>query len=53
MLTKTFTYMNITTLNVKPIERVSSYKYLGFWLNDKLCFKKHIDEMKSKTGIFK
>ena len=48
--------MNITTLNGAAIKSVSSYKYLGFWLDDKLCFKKHINELtkslKAKLAFF-
>lgn len=33
------TEMNITSLNGTPTKRASSYKYLGFWLDDELCFK--------------
>ncbi len=44
-LTNSSTEVNITTINETPVERVSSYKYLGFWLDDKLCFKKHINEL--------
>ena len=44
--------VSITTFNGTPIERVSSYKYLGFWIDDELYFKKRIDEMtKSRKGI--
>lgn len=41
---------------MEKIETVSFHKYLGFWINDKLCLKKHIDEMtkslKAKLAFF-
>ena len=38
----------IKTLKESHIERVSEYKYLGIWLDDKLTFKLHIDTLASK-----
>ena len=40
---------SISTLNGTPIERVSNYKYLGIWMDDKLSFKIHIPELTKKT----
>ena len=39
---------DIFTKNKSIIERVSEYKYLGIWLDDKLTFKYHIDVLTSK-----
>ena len=43
-------YSNLCIKTVKEaqIERVSKYKYLGIWLDDKLTFKFHIDTLASK-----
>uniref|UniRef100_A0A3B3TFJ6 Reverse transcriptase domain-containing protein n=1 Tax=Paramormyrops kingsleyae TaxID=1676925 RepID=A0A3B3TFJ6_9TELE len=38
----------ILTENGAPIERVSSYKYLGIWLDDKLSFGVHIESLLKK-----
>ena len=35
----------ILSLNNVPLERVCSYKYLGFILDDQLNFNKHVNEM--------
>ena len=35
----------IYTLNGAEIGGVSIFKYLGFWIDDKLCFMKYINEM--------
>ena len=47
---KTVDYSNLCIKTVKNtlIERVSEYKYLGIWLDDKLTFKFHIDTLASK-----
>ncbi len=37
--------MTITTLNRTVIESVSTYKYHGFWIDNKVSFKKHITEL--------
>lgn len=34
-----------TSLDGSRINHVSAYKYLGIWLDDKLSFKMHIDEL--------
>jgi hypothetical protein len=28
-------------------DRVPAYKFLGIWIDEKLSFKKHIDELRS------
>ena len=33
------------TINFKPIDKVSSFKYLGLWLQENLKFNKHISEL--------
>ena len=38
----------ISSVNGSMIERVSEYKYLGIWLDDKLSFKFHIVDLVSK-----
>ena len=43
-----FNYVNITTLAGSNIERVTEYKYLGIWLDDKLTFKSHINKLVGK-----
>ena len=40
-----FSNLLITTTNGSNIERVSEYKYLGLWLDDRLNFKYHIDKL--------
>jgi hypothetical protein len=35
-------------LNSQRIERVDSFKYLGFWIDEKLNFQKHVNQIKSK-----
>lgn len=44
------TQPKITTQN-KQIEVVSSYKYLGFLLDNKLTFKLHIEQLKKKLRL--
>ena len=39
---------NLYTIEGVPIEKVSNYKYLGVWIDDKLSFKKHISELITK-----
>lgn len=50
------TDITISTLCGSEIERVGSYKYLGIWLDEKLAFNVHIDQLlkklKSKLGFF-
>ena len=43
-------YSNLCIKTVKgaQIERVSEYKYLGIWLDDKVTFKFHIDTLANK-----
>ena len=43
-----FSNLRITTTNGSSIEKVSVYKYLGIWLDDKLTFKHHIDNLVTK-----
>ncbi len=43
-----FTKLLILTTDGSLIERVSDYKYLGLWLDEKLSFKTHIDCLASK-----
>ena len=38
----------ITTADGTPLERVSCYKYLGIWIDDKLSFKSHVAELLKK-----
>lgn len=35
--------LSIDTITGTQIEKVSSYKYLGVWLDQSLCFKTHIE----------
>ncbi len=42
------TDLTITTLNGSFIERVSSYKYLGIWMDERLAFDIHIDKLLKK-----
>ena len=46
----TVDYSNLCIKTVKDtlIERVSEYKYLGIWIDDKISFKFHIDTLASK-----
>uniref|UniRef100_A0A8C6V4C6 Reverse transcriptase domain-containing protein n=1 Tax=Neogobius melanostomus TaxID=47308 RepID=A0A8C6V4C6_9GOBI len=48
--------LNIHTFDGTVIERVSSYKYLGFWLDEKLTFKTHVSKLcrslKSKLSFY-
>ena len=41
----------IVTLNNKVIERVATYKYLGFFLEENLSFKHHIECLTKKLRI--
>ena len=43
-----FNTVNITTLTGSNLERVTDYKYLGIWLDDKLTFKSHINKLVGK-----
>lgn len=47
---------NISTTDAKCIELVSSYTYLGIWLDEKLSFKTHFDNLvkrlKVKLGFY-
>ena len=38
----------ITTVDEININRVSCYKYLGFWIDDRLSFKTHVAELLKK-----
>ena len=38
----------ITSANGTQIERVPAYKYLGLWLDQKLTFQLHIDQLAAK-----
>ena len=42
---------SILSLDGKSIERVSSYKYLGIWIDDKLSFKVHINTLVKKLKV--
>lgn len=46
----------ISTLDGTFLERVTSYKYLGIWLDDKMSFNVHIDKLlkklRPKLGFF-
>ena len=35
-----------------PIERVTSYEYLGIWIEDKLLFNVHIANLVRKIGFY-
>jgi len=39
----------LLSLDGKSIERVSSYKYLGIWIDEKLSFNEHISVLEAKT----
>lgn len=41
----------ILSLDGKSIERVSSYKYLGIWIDDKLSFNEHITALVKKLKV--
>ena len=41
----------VLTLDGSHLERVTSYKYLGIWLDDKLSFGVHVDSLLKKTQI--
>ena len=43
-----FESLLITTADGSPIEKVSEYKYLGIWLDEKLSFKTHVDSLATK-----
>ena len=44
-----FTQTSFTIkLNDQLIERVSDFKYLGFWIDEELKFNRHIEHIKSK-----
>ena len=43
-----FNGLNISTADSSIIERVTEYKYLGIWLDEKLTFKSHVDKLVSK-----
>ena len=40
--------LHIATLTGQSIEKISEYKYLGIWLDQKLTFKFHINTLVSK-----
>lgn len=40
--------MHISTVQEFIIERVTEYKYLGIWIDDKFTFKFHIDNLVNK-----
>lgn len=40
----------VLTLDGTQLERVSSYKYLGIWIDDKMTFSVHIDSLLKKTS---
>ncbi len=46
----------ISTINGTAIERVSEYKYLGIWIDDKITFKYHVSnlvtKLRQKIGFF-
>ncbi|XDV21754.1 hypothetical protein PO909_026778 [Leuciscus waleckii] len=50
------TDIQIMTSNDLPLERVSSYKYLGIWMDERLAFDVHIDhflkKLRPKLGFF-
>ena len=43
--------VSIVTSGGSPIEKVSSYKYLGIRLDDKLSFKVHMDNLERKLKL--
>ena len=45
------TSLNISTLEGKCIEKVSAYKYLGIWIDEKLTFKVHIENLVRKLRV--
>ena len=44
-------YDGIRTLNGEQINFVSTYKYLGIWLDAKLSFKQHIEQLTKKIKV--
>lgn len=42
---------NLCTKNGDSIEKVSSYKYLSIWVDDKLSFKVHIGNLVKKLKL--
>ena len=40
--------VHISTVNDTKIKRVTEYKYLGVWLDEKFTFKFHVDNLASK-----
>ena len=40
--------LHLNTFSRSPIERVTEYKYLGIWLDEKLTFKYHISDLATK-----
>ena len=51
-----FNSLRIITSSGCNIDRVTEYKYLGIWLDDKLTFKHHVDnltcKLRQKIGFF-
>ena len=47
--------LHLSTLSGSCIERVTEYKYLGVWLDEKLTFKYHVDilafKLRQKVGF--
>ena len=43
--------VSIVTSGGLAVEKVSSYKYLGIWLDDKLSFKVHVDNLVTKLKL--
>ena len=51
--TKCIMQVNFTTLNGTPIECVSSYKHLRFWIDDKMYLKNILmKSLKAKLAFF-
>lgn len=50
------TSLAISTLDGKCVENVSSYKNLGLWIDEKLTFKVHIEnlvrKLRAKLGFY-
>jgi hypothetical protein len=46
-----WTHLQIRTITGQQIDRFSSYKYLGMWLDEKLNFKQHIDNFTTKLKL--
>ena len=40
--------LRITSMNGADIERVTEYKYLGIWIDEKLTFKHHVEVLAGK-----